>query len=146
MKPILIYTAPRPQGTSARIAEIMNREFPGGIDLINLANGLPKEKLNAFDTLVFIAATYGDQELHDDVEDFIVTLNERDSHYNYAVCEIGNYYGYDDFALGAGEIIEAHMVKIGAKSILPMYSVDSLPILDERKVNKWIAQLKTVLN
>lgn len=145
MNPILIYTAPRPNGTSATIAEKMNKEIINGIELMNLADGDSKEKLKAFDTLIFVAATYGDQELNDNVEDFIITLDDSISDYNYAVCEVGNYYGYDDFELGAGEILVNHMEKLGANSILPMYSVDSLPLLDEKKLTKWIAKLNNLL-
>ena len=146
MKPILIYTAPRPQGTSAAIAEIMVKELHNGIEVMNVANDFPREKILQYDSLIFVAATYGDQELNDTLEDFVITLDKSHADFNYAVCEIGNYYGYDDFELGAGEIIVSHMNLIGAKSLLPMYSVDSLPRLDKRKLKKWIEQLNIVLS
>ena len=66
--------------------------------------------------------------------------------HNYVVCEIGNYYGYDDFELGAGRIIIKHMENLKGNSLLPLYSIDTLPLLDERKLDKLVVSLNSILN
>ena len=146
MKILLVYVAPTPRGSSATIAINLKTELKKDIELLNLAESNSSDKIIGFDIMLFVAATYGDQELNDGLEEFIVSLPDSLPNMNYAVCEIGNYYGYDDFELGAGKIVESHMTKLGAKQILPMYSVDTLPILDSRKLAKWVNELNVVLS
>lgn len=109
--------------------------------LFNVSEPDREIEMTNYKVLIFIVATYGDQELHDSYEEYIISKGNFNSNHKFSICEIGNYYGYDDFELGGGRIVKTHIENFQAKEILPMYSIDSLPLIDDRKLNKWLDEL-----
>jgi flavodoxin len=147
MKTIVVYAAANPNGSSAKVVEELRQllEFP--FEAVNVANSPATVPLPPFDLLLMVIATYGDQELLDVVEEFITTRTAELKNKAYSVCELGNYYGYDDFEFGAKQIVEFQLNGLGAFLFCPGVSADSLPKLDWRAVKAWGRNLnQTVKN
>ena len=87
------------------------------------------------DINILIASTWGDGELQEDMERFLITSSEL-SDAKFIIIELGNYYGYDDFSFGAGKIM-ADIVSLKGGKVIDMISIDSLPIIDWETVDKW---------
>lgn len=87
------------------------------------------------DIVLFLCPTYGDEELPHEMEDFLLSLKIRNK--SYVVCELGNYYGYDDFTFGAKKIIEEHLNSLGWDKFYNGISLDSLPKIDWDCFFKW---------
>ncbi len=141
MKSIIIYSAPNKTGSSAKIANKVYFHLNENALLFNISETKMEIEMTNYKVLIFIVATYGDQELHDSYEEFMIAKGNFNSSHKFSICEIGNYYGYDDFELGGGRIVKTHIENLQAKEILPMYSIDSLPLIDDRKLNKWLVDL-----
>lgn len=92
---------------------------------------------------LFICPTYGDEELPLDMEKYLCELTETNRF--YVICELGNYYGYDDFEFGAIKIIEYHLKKLGWNKFYPSFSFDSLPIMDWEPFLKWKERLENAI-
>lgn len=141
MKSIIIYSAPNKTGSSARIASKVYFHLNENALLFNISEPASEIEMTNYKILIFIVATYGDQELHDSYEDYIRTKGNFNSNHKFSICEIGNYEGYDTFDYGGGIIVKTHVENFQAKEILPMYSIDTLPLIDDRKLNKWLDEL-----
>lgn len=141
MKIIVVYAATSPQGSSAKIVAELPKLLPCPFQAINVAPDPRGVHLPNHDLALWVIATYGDQELLDHVEDFLVTRAPELSGARYSICELGNYYGYDDFEFGAKQITETRLRELGCHEFCPGASVDSLPILDWRAVNAWCRQI-----
>lgn len=87
------------------------------------------------DFVVFICPTYGDEELPESMEKFMLNLKTKNKF--YSICELGNYYGYDDFKFGSAKIIEHFLIKLDWKSFYKNFSMDSLPNLNWECFNEW---------
>ena len=87
------------------------------------------------DLFIFICPTYGDEELPLEMEDFLEGLVLKNK--EFTVCELGNYYGYDDFEFGASKIIKDYLKNLGWKEFFPSLSLDSLPSIDWEVFYKW---------
>lgn len=88
------------------------------------------------DVILFICPTYGDEELPHDMEDFLLNLNAAIKK-NFVVCEIGNYYGYDDFEFGAKNIIQKYLSSLGWKKFFNGLSLDVIPEIRWKVLNSW---------
>lgn len=89
--------------------------------------------------ILFVCPTYGDEELHPAMEKFLISITEKTK--KYVICELGNYYGYEDFSFGARKIIESHLKKLGWTEFFPSLSLDSMPSIDWQTFNDWKAGL-----
>jgi len=91
------------------------------------------------DLVVFICPTYGDEELPHSMEDFLINLKVKNK--NYVVCELGNYYGFDDFSFGAKKIIEQKLLNLGWKKFYNSLSLDSVPKINWNSFFSWKTNL-----
>lgn len=87
------------------------------------------------DVTLFICPTYGDEELPHDMEDFLLKLNVKNK--LFVICEIGNYYGYDDFTFGAKEVIQRYLQSLGWKKFYSGISLDVIPVIRWNVLNTW---------
>ena len=141
MKTIVVYAAVGPQGSSAKIVAALPTLVTFPFEAINVLPDPLNVPLPDFDRALWVVATYGDQELLDQVENFLLARGPEFSGSKFSICELGNYYGYDDFEFGAKHIIESRLRELGCAELSPGVSVDSLPKLDWRAVNAWCRQL-----
>ena len=108
------------------------------LDVRDLSDG---HLLQSYELLLFLAPTYGDGELQDDMEAFLTQYADDLSGKHFSVCELGNYYGYDDFAHGAMPIIRHILLSLNATELVPPASMDSLPKKDWNTLETWCGLL-----
>lgn len=90
-----------------------------------------------YDLIIFVCPTYGDEELSFGMEMFLVGLTGRKK---FAVCETGNYYGFDDFSFGSRKIIEDWLVGLGWENI-GGFSLDSYKPIKWESFDKWCRKI-----
>jgi len=100
--------------------------------------------MDKYDVFLFFCPTYGNEELQQDMERFIIDFKLDMSSKYYAICELGNYYGYEaDF--GAMKIIRHHLEKLCGKELVSPLSMDSLPKKDWKAFATWCGKLNDTL-
>lgn len=115
-------------GKTLTVAKHFAQELP-------ILNANDNPDLDKYDTIVIFCPTYGDEELPFEMEDFLIQLTCKPK--NFMVCELGNYYGYDDYSFGAGKIIRQLLLSYGWTEIKPIFSLDSLPQINWPNFNGW---------
>lgn len=95
------------------------------------------------DIVLFMCPTYGDEELPHAMEDFLTNLTVENK--SYVICELGNYYGYDDFEFGSKKIIEYNLKNLKWTKFYKGLSLDSMPNVDWKTFNKWKEGLENAL-
>ena len=85
--------------------------------------------------VLFVCPAYGDDELHLDMDDLIGSL--KTCRNRYAICELGNYYGYEQKDFGCARIIRQKLNTLGGSEFHPSLSLDSLPELDWSLLIHW---------
>jgi flavodoxin len=147
MKALLYYAAPTPTGASARVAaKLMERLSPGVTAKNIITDKATPDELEAHELVLLITATYGDQELHDNMEELLIAIAKGIEGKRYIICEIGNYYGYDDYTFGAARIIDSCLKASGGIRSMKFASIDSLPKLDLVAMDKWVEQVKNTFD
>lgn len=91
------------------------------------------DNLEEYDLIVFVCPTYGDEELSLGMEKFLICLKNKKK---FAVCETGNYYGFDDFSFGSRKIIEQLLIGSGWDNI-GGFSLDSYKPIKWEAFEKW---------
>jgi hypothetical protein len=71
------------------------------------------------------------------MENFLVQINFLLNEQYFAMCELGNYCGYDDFVFGALPIMKQKLLSHGAKEFISPLSLDSLPKKDWHLLQRW---------
>lgn len=146
MKTILVYASQNSQGSSSRIVAELQKLLKLEFTPYNLVAEKNVSLLNEYDLLFFLTPTYGDQELQEDIENFLVSIHSGLKGKKFIIIEIGNYYGYDDYTFGSGKIIRHLLEKYHATEFCEGLSMDSLPLLDWNALNKWVKQLNEKLS
>lgn len=100
--------------------------------------GLEKP-LCQFKRIIIVCPTYGDAEILPDVEIFLKNFNIRKK--EYALCELGNYFGFEWNEFGAATIIKKHLNNLDWKLIFPVLSLDSIPKVDFECLKNWKEEL-----
>lgn len=95
--------------------------------------------LKSYRHIIFVCPTYGDEELPEEMENFIVSLETTDK--KFTICELGNYYGYDFPEFGAAKIIRYHLFKLQWQEFMKQLSLDSLPKINWPIFNQWKREL-----
>ncbi len=145
MKTVVYYAAPNPKGSSAQIVERLAERFKHALAKGNVAGGNSPPEVADYDLVILVVATYGDQEVQDNMESFITSVRSAWAAKPYVVCELGNYYGYDDYTFGSGAIIDGYLQQQGAIRKWALASIDTLPQIDWKAVDKWIDRLNNAL-
>lgn len=93
--------------------------------------------LSCYDLIIFVCPTYGDEELSLGMESFLISLDSGKK--DFAVCETGNYYGFDDFSFGSRKIIENWLIGLGWKN-MGGFSFDTYKPIKWDSFEKWIGK------
>lgn len=143
MTGLLIYGSSR--GNTKLVADRVRSMLDFPIVLVDAKNVEDAALFDNYDPLLFFASTWGDGELQIDMEDllFKFTLNLKGK--KYAICELGNYYGYDDFEFGAMRIMRHCLVHAGADELIESFSMDSLPHKDWSGLQRWCNAMNLVV-
>lgn len=92
--------------------------------------------LTPYDLIIMVMPIMGDEELHPEMERYLLGLQTRDK--QYCLCELGNFLGLA--YTGCREIAEHLLQKLGWTPRV-CHSIDSFPELDQPALRKWIDEL-----
>lgn len=107
-------------------------------DVYNVSN-CDQSVFHHYDLIIIFCPTYGDEELPLEMEDFIHKLTIINK--AFVICELGNYYGYDDYQFGALKILKNQLLSLGWTEAMPGLSLDSLPKIEWDCFYKWCRRL-----
>jgi flavodoxin len=129
MKTVVLYASSH--GSTRRVVKKLAETLKFSFDCFDVKSLADSSSMDQYDVFLFFSPTYGNEELQQDMEKFIVDFKLDMSHKYYAICELGNYYGYEvDF--GAMKIIRHHLEKLCGTELVTPLSMDSLPKKDWR--------------
>lgn len=110
-------------------------------DVVEITPQLDSDVLLRYDILLLFTPTYGDEELHGVMEDFLRRIDTKLTGLRFAICELGNYGGYDDFSFGALRIVRQRLLERDATELGSHLSLESMPRLDEDQLARWISDV-----
>lgn len=110
-------------------------------DVFDVKQGIDQQRLAGYDFLAFFCPTYGDEELQEDMENFLDSLRVDLTGKQFVICELGNYYGYDDFSLGAMRIIRQRLIELHGTELCEPLSLDSFPTIAWGHLLQWLGYL-----
>jgi flavodoxin len=141
MRALVIYGSSL--GNTKTVVNRLADQLAFDIDLIEASNILDIKMVLAYELLLFFASTWGDGELQIDMENFFVR-HRTDIDFDgkpYAICELGNYYGYDDFEFGALRIMQNQLNLLNGYELIEPFSLDSFPLKDWGNLTRWCESL-----
>lgn len=124
----------RPSGNSFLVAQAFGFETLFAVDTPDLG---------PYEFVVLVCANTGDEELQPEMERFLLTLKTTGK--RYAICELGNYFGYERDCFGCKKTARLLLDQLGWHEVSHV-SIDSLPDLDIHSLQKWIQELHGLLN
>jgi flavodoxin len=138
---LIIFSAFSKKGSSYNLSNYISNKLK--IPKFNLYKKKNFNKIIKYKTYILIASTMGDQELSNQMESFLIKIKKfKLKNKKYFAAEIGNYYGYDDYRMGAQRIIDIFLQKIGIKKILKTNSIDTMPKINWFQAEKWLKSIK----
>jgi|688.fasta_scaffold42161_6 hypothetical protein len=93
--------------------------------------------------VAFFCPTYGDEELPPEMDGFIYRIQTESL--QYVLCELGNYFGQDDFEFGAARIIKTKLDSLGWSQIGRTLSLDSFPKIDWSAFYDWKNDIGSII-
>jgi flavodoxin len=140
MKTIVLYSSK--YGTTRKIADKLKEALQScrTLIIVDVQEFQDIDIIQKCDNLIFITPTYGCEELHESMENFLI--NTPIFNKDYTVIETGNYYGYDDFTFGAKKIINNFLQQKQCKLFCECLSLDTYPRIDWEHLTKWLEYLK----
>lgn len=144
MKSVLLYASTH--GKTRKVVAEALKHLAVQPDVFDVKELQESRRLAGYDLLLVFCPTYGDEELQDDMEHFLrkFDLDLRGKH--FVICELGNYYGYDDFSFGALRLIRAHLLELGAQELCGPLSLDTIPRTNWNHLNRWVELVNTHLH
>jgi flavodoxin len=139
MKALIIYGSTR--GNTRLVAARMPGNLHFDVDVRDVASLQDSNVLRQYDLLLFLASTWGDAELQIDMEHFFARQRVDLCGKHFAICELGNYYGYDDFEFGALRIMQHQLEQWGGREFAEPFCMDSLPRKDWDGFARWCEML-----
>ena len=144
MKTVFLYASSH--GRTRKVVELLLPQLKIKPDVFNVKDSPPLEQLSGYDIFLFFSPTYGDEELQTDMEAFILQFSLDLTGKCFAVCELGNYHGYDSYTLGAMPILRHYLFKLGGTELCQPLSLDSLPRVNWKHLNRWGEHVNDALN
>lgn len=135
MKGLVLYGSSR--GNSRLVASRLPEQLRFPVDVIDICAVLDTALLMQYSLLIFIASTWGDEELQLYMEEFFVRYQIDLQDKPYAICELGVYNGYEDFEFGALRIMQHHLKLWGGRELVEPFSMDSHPRKDWDGLTRW---------
>lgn len=144
MKLALIYSTQH--GRTRRVVNEVLKQLAVHPVVFELPANTSNLKLLDYDVLMFFAPTYGDEELEAVMEDYFQDLQCDLAGRRFVICELGNYYGYDDFSFGGLHIMRRRLLELNGQEFAPHLSLDSFPRLNWDHVRDWVLVLNRCLS
>jgi flavodoxin len=115
-------------------------------DVFNVRSIESSAALADYDLFLFFSPTYGDEELQTDMEEFLLRCEFNLSGKHFAICELGSYYGYEDFSFGAMRLLRAHLLQWNGLELCEPLSLDSFPKVNWEHLLNWVDYLNGKIN
>lgn len=135
MKSLVIYGSTR--GNTRTVVNRLPALLTFPVDIVDVKTLTDAKLFQEYDLLMFFASTAGDQELQIDMERFLTRETVQLRGKPYAICELGNYFGYDDFDFGAERILHHYLHEWGGTELIEPFSMDSFPHKDWNNLARW---------
>lgn len=139
MKSLVVYGST--WGSTKKVVQRLPEWLSFPVEIVNVNSLVNDESFKEYDLLMFFSSTSGDQELQADMEKFLLQNALKLSGKPYAVCELGNYFGYDDFEFGAECIISYFLRVGGGTELIPPFAMDTFPNRDWKGLARWCSIL-----
>jgi flavodoxin len=144
MKTVLLYASSH--GRTRKVAAEAAEHLCPRPEVFNVRDLEDLAFLHAYDFFLFFCPTYGDEELQEDMETFFLRPDlDLDGKY-YAICELGSYYGYDDFSFGAMRILQQLLQEKNAIELCQPLSLDSFPRTHSGHLLDWVGYVNAALS
>lgn len=144
MKALLLYTSRF--GRTRQVVREALRLLAIKPEVVEIGPDLAEDRLSDADLLLVFTPNYGDGELHEPMEEFLRRLKADLPMTRFAICELGNYGGYDDFSFGALHKVRTILLSLNAIELCQHLSLDSMPRLDSRQLDRWINMVNATAN
>jgi flavodoxin len=138
----IVYASKTASGNTAAAAQRLHTLLGADSQVLFANDVRSAQQLEFADAYIFLSPTVGDEELQDDFEAFFLRFHDDLPRRPFAVCELGNYYGYDDFEFGPASIIRQFLKHHTMKEFVPSLSLDSLPKIPWALFEMWAAKIK----
>lgn len=139
MKTAIVYGSTH--GRTAKVTDTIARELKMPPDIFRAKEITDAAVFEPYDLLLFCCPTYGDEELQVDMEDFLLRVELKLAGKLFAICELGSYYGYDDFSFGAMRVIRGRLLEAGGTEVCQPLSLDSFPKVNWDHLLTWVDYL-----
>ena len=134
IRPLVIYHSQKDKSNTFKVAKKISI-------LLNIKNKkIGSFNFNKYNFFIIVCATYGDEELPFEVEDFLENLSILNK--KYCICELGNYFGTKEKEFGAAKIIEDKLNYLKWEKVHKTLSLDTVPNIRHNELEKWIFKLK----
>lgn len=143
MKSALIYASTH--GRTVQVVDRLLARLEVKPEVFRIQKGAIPTGLEKFDLLLFICPTYGLEELQEEMEEFILHWHPDLHARHFAVCELGNYYGYESFSFGALRILRDRLLGLGGTEWCQGLSLDAFPRVAWSQLDRWAALLNETL-
>lgn len=127
--------------STKRVVEKFTEQLHFPFHIINVKELNDDAILQQYQLLIFFCPTYGDEELQEDMENFLLICEKSLEGKLFAVCELGNHEGYEDFSFGASRLVRKMVLALGATEFIKPLSMDSLPRKDWMSFTIWSKML-----
>ncbi len=144
IKALVLFGSSR--GNSKLVANRMADFASFNLDVVNVAELHDATIIQQYELLIFLASTWGDGELQEDMENFFSRIPIDLAGKAYAICELGNYYGYDDFEFGALRIMQVELSRANGRELIEPFCMDSMPKKDWNGFERWVRQLNDAVS
>jgi flavodoxin len=114
-------------------------------DVFDVKDRPDRHALGKYDLLAFFSPTYGDEELPEEMENFLDGFDLDLTGKSFVVCELGNYYGYDDFSFGPMALIRRRLLALHGTELCEPLSLDSFPNTAWEHLLRWVEHLNRKL-
>lgn len=144
MKVALLFSSKH--GRTRKVVQEALRQLAVKPDVFEVKDIPAGEGLPAYEIFLLFTPTYGDEELHEEMETFLRNLTLDLTGKKFVLCELGNYGGYDDFTFGALQIVRRRLLELHGTEFCPALSLDSFPKLSWEQLSRWVALVNRSLS
>lgn len=133
-------------GKTSKVVTEVVEHLSMPVDVFNVRSVKASTQLADYDLLLFFSPTYGDEELQVDMEEFVLRNPLDLTGKHFAICELGSYYGYEDFSFGAMKILREHLLSWKGTELCEPLSLDSFPRVNREHLLNWVDYLNGKIN
>ena len=136
MKTILLFASTF--GTTRNIIKKSLNKFDFKIDICDVKDLTNISSINKYELFIFFNPTTGDEEMHPEIERLLLNWELDANGQMFVICELGNYYGYDDFSFGSMRIIKKILLQKGLRQLCQPLSLDTIPRIPWEHYFEWV--------